>query len=187
MPFPLLSPSFCLPLSSFQALFVSFSHQLSIAFLAAPHLTHPLFLCPLLHRNNGLLTAFQLPQGLRGLDGCRMLMHWTRHWASATHTAERREDWRSRDMRLCQGDKAQKVSSLIPFISMTQICLLHAHTSATPHTYCEVMYTAWPQLLRTFELLMVGLTHVIYVSDRKEGVELVTALCSSFVFHGGWG
>ena len=57
-------------------------------FSCSPHLAQPLFLCPLLHRDNGLLTAFQLPQGLRGLDGCRMLMSEPQHWTSAAHTAE---------------------------------------------------------------------------------------------------
>lgn len=76
MPFP-ISILVCLFLSS-----------APYCFSCSPHLAQPLFLCPLLHRDNGLLTAFQLPQGLRGLDGCRMLMSEPQHWTSAAHTAE---------------------------------------------------------------------------------------------------
>lgn len=88
MPFPLpfsIPLSMPFPISILVCLFLS---SAPYCFSCSPHLAQPLFLCPLLHRDNGLLTAFQLPQGLRGLDGCRMLMSEPQHWTSAAHTAE---------------------------------------------------------------------------------------------------
>ena len=135
-------------------------------FSCSPHLAQPLFLCPLLHRDNGLLTAFQLPQGLRGLDGCRMLMSEPQHWTSAAHTAERGGG--GRDMRLCQSDndKQNEIPQRTP-ISVTQICFLRSLTYPTPYTCCEVMNTAWPKMLPVVELMMLRVTYVLDVLDRR--------------------
>ncbi len=132
-----LSPSFSILLST---LFLISSLVCLFLFpaLYCCSCSPPLFLCPPLHRNNGLLTAFQLPQGLRGRDGCRMLMSVPRHWTLAAHTVERREGWRIREIRLCQSHTdSPKIWSLTGYLFQ---CLKSAsHTSATPHTYSEVM------------------------------------------------
>lgn len=49
----------------------------------------------------------------------------------------------------------QKRDILRISIPMTQISLFHTHSFATSYTYCEVMFTAWPQLLPAAKMMIV--------------------------------
>lgn len=168
-----------------------FLSQTLYCFSCSPHLTQPLFLCPPLYRNNGLLTAFQLPQGLRGRDGCRMLM--SKQHQAAAHTAQRREGWRSSEMRLCQSDTEGRKSrshkgylfQWLKSASSTHTPLPH-HTPSVRLLYLYILTSFHPAV----KMMMVGLTHAIYVSDRREVVEMIPALFMSLMTclcFTGWG
>lgn len=141
-PFPfLLSYSFLI--SSLVCLFLSTTPY---CFSCFPHLTWPLFLCPPLHWNNVLLTAFQLLQGLRGWDSCSMLMSEPRHWKSAAHRAKERGGMEKQgDEAMSKWHREPKIK--IPWklsVSMIQICLLYSYTSTTAYKDYEVMYSTPP-------------------------------------------
>lgn len=95
---------------------------------------------PFAVENDGILTAFQLPQGLRGLDDCRMLMFEASALnISGGDSGETKELRRAR--RLYQSDShGWKIIPWRILIRMSQICLRHSCTSPNPRLSTQVPY-----------------------------------------------
>lgn len=126
---------------------------------------------PFTMENNGILTAFQLPQGLRGPDDCRMLMFEAPALnISGAGSAETEELWRAR--RLYHSDAhGWKMIPWRILIRMSQICLRHSCTSPNPRLSTQGLYKCAARLK----------TAGWHVFKSKRGKNTRDRLCSLIV------